>query len=202
MSARAESSVTGMVKYDAMCQAIVACHTVDEAKDIRDRARAVEVYAKQARNRDAEHKAAEIRIRAERRTGELLIEMKESGKRRDRGGDQKSTSRAATLKTALPDLGITRDQSSKWQDLARIPAEEFEEAIARPGALHSDAASGKGMSRTVSPSTEGILNSRRAESLPKVQMDPDALWVWGRIKEFGRAGILEHSVAATLPGNA
>jgi hypothetical protein len=50
---------------------------VDGAKEIRDRARAVEVYAKQAQNREAERKAAEIRIRTERRAGQLLKEMKQ-----------------------------------------------------------------------------------------------------------------------------
>ena len=65
------------MKYDAMCSAIAACSRVDEAKEIRDRARALEVYAKQAQNKEAERTAAEIRIRAERRAGQLLREMKQ-----------------------------------------------------------------------------------------------------------------------------
>lgn len=56
------------------------------------------------------------RIRAERRAGELLKETKESGQRHKGHGDQKSESRHTTPK--LPDFGITRDQSSKWQQLA------------------------------------------------------------------------------------
>jgi hypothetical protein len=71
----------GLVRYDAMILAIEACHSIDEVKDIRDKARAIEVYAAQALNRDAERKAAEVRIRAERKTGELLKETKASGDR-------------------------------------------------------------------------------------------------------------------------
>ena len=58
--------------YDRMCTAIAECHRVDEVKDLRDKAMALEIYAKQAKNTDAERRACEIRLRAERRTGELL----------------------------------------------------------------------------------------------------------------------------------
>ena len=43
-------NVIGLVKYDAMCRAITECHKIDEVKDIRDRAKAFEVYAKEAMN--------------------------------------------------------------------------------------------------------------------------------------------------------
>ena len=63
------ASQTGLVRYDAMILAIDACVAVDEVKEIRDKARALEVYASQAMNRDSEQKAAAIRIRAERKAG-------------------------------------------------------------------------------------------------------------------------------------
>lgn len=46
---------------------------------------------------EAERKAAEIRIRAERKAGELLREMKETGKRQDRAQPVKLMSSATTL---------------------------------------------------------------------------------------------------------
>ncbi len=44
--------------------------------DSRDNAMALECYAQQALNMEAERQAAEIRIRAERKAGELLKESK------------------------------------------------------------------------------------------------------------------------------
>ena len=42
-----------------------------DAKDIRDKAEAMRAYAKQAKNKELEIDAAEIRMRAERKVGEL-----------------------------------------------------------------------------------------------------------------------------------
>src|ERR1700679_793590 len=71
----AHASALVDARYVAMCTAITECHRVDEVKDIRDKALALEVYAKQAQNMEAERRAIEIRIRAEHRAGELLKDM-------------------------------------------------------------------------------------------------------------------------------
>jgi len=70
--------VTALIKYDAARKAIAAAHRVDEAKKIRDRAEAVRTYAKLAGDLDMQNMAAEIRIRAERRAGQLLLEMEKN----------------------------------------------------------------------------------------------------------------------------
>ena len=84
---------------------------------------ALEKYAKLARNFDAEHRAAEIRILAERRAGELLKVMEKA-----KGARQPGTKRGkvtlsdeSTASKKISDLGITRDQSSQWQQLASAP---------------------------------------------------------------------------------
>jgi len=114
---------TGLVRYDEMCRAIAAARAVDEAKEIRDKFRALEVYARQARDEELERKCVEIRLRAQRHTGELLAEKFE---REGRG--RKKVSGQATLSA----LGISRDQSGRFQDLARVPEPEFEAALHAP----------------------------------------------------------------------
>ena len=86
-------------------------------------------YAEQAKNTEAERKATEIRLRAERRAGEILEDMKETGQRRGSGGDYITSSPQATM---LSDLGISRDQAPKWQQLAAIPNHQFESSLRDP----------------------------------------------------------------------
>jgi hypothetical protein len=118
--------ISGLWRYDLMLSAIAECHHVDEAKDIRDRAIALRVYAIQAGDVEAERRLAQIRLRAERRAGQILKEMAESGER-DAGGRGTVEFREGTQ---LADLGVSKKQSHLWQQLAEIPEEAFETFMA------------------------------------------------------------------------
>jgi N6-adenosine-specific RNA methylase IME4 len=100
---------------------------VPELKKLADKAAAIAVYAKRAgESLELVNEAQEIRIRAERRAGELLSETAKSGQRdRGKGGDRKSRSQVATVK--LSDAGVTKSQSSRWQAQASVPEKDFEE---------------------------------------------------------------------------
>ncbi len=127
-----------LVRYDAARKAIAAAHRVDEVKHIRDKAEAVRVYAKQAGDFELQNKAAEIRLFAERRAGELLADMSKNpgtrgeGRPRKDGTKIRRSSSATTYPPKLDDIGITKDQSSKWQRLAKlIDDAAFERALTR-----------------------------------------------------------------------
>jgi len=132
-----------LARYDAMCRAIDEAYEVDEVKDFRDKAIALETYARQARNIEAERRATTIRIKAERKAGELLAQMKKA-----KGGAEKSTKRngpggkvmQSGGPTALRDIGISKQQSSDWQKLAAVPQKRFEAALLDNGKMPSTAA--------------------------------------------------------------
>jgi hypothetical protein len=160
---------TGLVKYDAMQRAIIAAASVDEVKEIRDKAQALQKYAQQARNFDAERRAAQIRIRAELKTGELL---KKAEKAKGGGDIRKSkehrSQRESGAKT-LEQLGITETQSSRWQTLAENP-----KAVEKYLREAQDV-----------PTTTAALAAVKpmAQSPPPVVHD-DVLWIWGRLGDL------------------
>lgn len=128
--------MTALIRYDAARKAIAAAHRVDEAKKIRDKAEAVRTYAKLAGDLDMQNMAAEIRIRAERRAGQLLLEMEKNHGTRGAGRPRKDGTRVTWSNTSttkapkLEEIGITKDQSSKWQRLALLVDEgTFERAL-------------------------------------------------------------------------
>jgi hypothetical protein len=127
-----------LVRYDAAKKALAAASRVDEAKNIRDRAEAVRAYAAQARDYDLQNRAATIRLLAERRAGQLLADMTKNpgtrgeGRPKKNGNGNRPSVSTSTYPPTLEELGISPDQSSKWQRLARLFDDDtFELALGR-----------------------------------------------------------------------
>ena len=120
--------------YAAGMIAVKKASTVDEAKNIKDVSRRVELYAKQKKDDTLIRQAMVIMTRAERQMGELLIQMGKNGERDP--GHRKLNSKKEFNRPTLKDLGLSLKESMEAQRLAKIPENEFEE---RTSALLSTA---------------------------------------------------------------
>ena len=87
--------------------AIRECKDIDEAKDIRDKAQALKVYAQQARESlEVQNNIAEIKIRAERRIGEFSRELETHERIRTDLTANHDGEQIQTKTQALKDVGI------------------------------------------------------------------------------------------------
>jgi hypothetical protein len=84
-------------------------------------------------------------------------------------------SKADQLKRA----GVSPRQAEQWEKLAGIPDEQFEADL-----------------KSHRPTTNGII---RANTEPKVTpVSDEALWLWGRLKDFEHDGLLKQEPAEVL----
>lgn len=128
--------MTGLIKYEAARAALAECKAVDEVKQWADKAAAMQAYGRMAKDRTLEIDAAEIRIRAERRLGEMLVSQKENGGLNKGsaglGINQHSAKEVRSSETTTPklsEIGISKDLSSRAQKLAAVPEQEFEKEV-------------------------------------------------------------------------
>lgn len=155
-----------LAKYDAMCRAIDVAYDFDEVKNIRDKAAALEAAARVAKNVQAEERCYEIRRRAEARAAKLYDEQ-EKAKVIPHVGRRSDA-------PTLADLGTTKQEMSEWRQLANTPPKQFDAAFANGG----------------KPSIAEITGKKKPE---RSAASSAALWVWGRILDFERNGVLEAS---------
>jgi hypothetical protein len=110
--------------YNEAKAALAKAVKADEVKDIRNKSIALKLYAKQAADKTLEADAHEIRMRAERRLGEMM----EAGKkdRASHGGDKRSKDSEKLLKPTLKEAGIDGNLANKARKAAAMPVKEFE----------------------------------------------------------------------------
>ena len=107
------SEYKDLSRWDAARHALAEAVTIDEVKDIRDKAEAMRVYLKQAgESLEMQNNVADIKLRAERKAGLLLKDLP-----KNEGGQAEHTDYVATGDTMsrvekLEDIGISKKQSS------------------------------------------------------------------------------------------
>ena len=190
-----------LTKFDQARRALAEARSIDEVKLVRDQAEALRLYVRQqGESLQMQNDMAEIKLRAERRAGELLAEMVEMGQRdAGQGGDRKSGFHDETV--TLGDLGISKSQSHRWQTEAAIPEAMFEAHIAETKGDGKELTS-TGVYRLARKLEREAIREQNQElveqALPLSTMEGrqfqtivlDPPWDWGDegdVNQFGRA---------------
>jgi hypothetical protein len=120
-------------RYDVACRALAAAKAVDDVMDVVAHADAVRVYARQAKNRQMEVDAVEIRIRAERRLGELMAAQKATvGVAKPpppAGRNGRVVERPNHMPPTLAEAGIDKNLAHRARSYAAVPPEKFEKLL-------------------------------------------------------------------------
>lgn len=177
--------MTNLVKYNAARTALAEAHAVDEVKDIRDKAEAMAAYARQAKDTEMLQWVTEIKVRAERRAGQMLAEMPKAKGTQVKGGNAGGPIVVPPVNESktLADLGITKNESSRWQKLAGVSEEQFEHAVAAAKEVAGEVTTAA-MLRAAKPEQE-----KQLAKPPKLEVVPDELAELRaeneRLKEWG-----------------
>jgi N6-adenosine-specific RNA methylase IME4 len=147
--------------------------TLSDVLNIRAAAKSAQHYFQAALHaHDAAKYAAEIRLRAERRAGQMIVGMQMNGelvRREDnlRVGNSPKSHNVTSGKT-LADYGVEPMQSSRWQQIAAVPEEVFEAYIAEGKEKESHELTTSGL-RT------SAKFARRDEQAEEIKAEPAAL---------------------------
>ena len=107
---------------DSCDLAIAKAERLSEVTELRSQAEAIRVWARSAnKSLEVQNRAAELRLRAERKAGTMLSQM------HLQGGDRKSKGHGDRL--VLADLGVTPTQSKRWQKEASVSDQDFAEYV-------------------------------------------------------------------------
>lgn len=120
-----------LAKLSEATAALAEAKTFTEIKAIRDLSEQALLYAQANKlGLDAMNEAIEVRLRAERKMGEVLILAKETGEIKQGGnGSNQHEQRFPKETIALSDVGISKKQSHVTQRLASLPEEVFKQRI-------------------------------------------------------------------------
>ena len=120
---------TELVHFDAARRHLAEAHRIDEVKQIRDTAEALRQYVRQqGESLEMQNQAAEIKLRAERRAGEMLIEV-ERVKPQDAVSHSTMECDTPTYTQILREQNIAPVTAHRWQVEASVPSDVFERHI-------------------------------------------------------------------------
>lgn len=156
-----------LAKLERIRVQLAECTSLSEVRQIRDIARAAEVYAKASHmSREMVNRAGEMKLLADRKAGELLKQLQKS-----QGGRPEKTVRGVRTVSdyhrVLEETNTSKDAAARWQKIADIPETAFREYLTAVEASDDEEISTAGLLKAAN-------GSPRQSSRPTSSSDPEA----------------------------
>lgn len=133
-------------EYSAAQKALAAAVKVEQAKHVHDVAAGLAVYAYKAKDGALAGDAAEIKVRATRKIGEINDTEKHAGKQAKATGGLRPkghrVSRKPDAPPSLADRGVDKNLAQRARSLFAMPEPKFEREVVKVRRLASAAAEG------------------------------------------------------------
>jgi O6-methylguanine-DNA--protein-cysteine methyltransferase len=138
-----------MAQFDRL---LAEADTLEQVSTLRSKADMLRAWAKSvAASLEAQNRAAECKLRTERKLGQMLAQVKlRGGNRRSNGHDDR---------LILDDIGITQNQSKRWQRLGAVPEGEFDNYVKRATDLGTEVTAA-GLLRACRPIVSAAFKKR------------------------------------------
>ena len=128
---------TNLVRYDAANKTLETAQTVAQVKFVIAEAEAIKALAKHAKGVDSEwfKKGNELRLRAERRLGQMMARQAETTGLAKASGSNQHTKKERGIENPIPleKTGIDKNLAKKARIAAALSDEEFEEHVRERG---------------------------------------------------------------------
>ena len=139
-----------LVRLNTAERALAQARDLNEIKRIIDVSEAVRVWAKAAKNSEyCAHYAEELKLKSQRKAGEVLARLKKSKGGRNSAQAVRSSSE---YRKGVEEVGIDRGSAQRWQQVAAVPEAKFHRYLDERREL------------TAEISTSGLLRQVNAEA--------------------------------------
>lgn len=169
--------------------------TIPDLQKVRVKAELVQKIQRELKaSKDVQDDAAELLLRCQRRLGEAVAEMPKSpgsrGQLVGRGVIGGQESGPPITPPTLGEVGISKNQSSAWQQVAAIPEPVFEEYIAEAKATPDESPTTTGLLRKAAETKRADEQERMDRAL-EIAGDPTGRRARARLKAAWARGLLE-----------
>jgi N6-adenosine-specific RNA methylase IME4 len=181
MGATASEGMSDLIQYERACTALADAVTADEVMKVHLSAQTIQAVARVAKNLEMEIAATKLRVRAEGKLGDMLIEAERIGLIASRGGQPKPKNEGSDAeplsKAKLKDIGVDKKLSADSRRVAGIGQRAVDMMLAK---FERESLAGRRLALDIIHAETRSRNAESRRTLARELSDASAMLPGGR----------------------